>query len=90
MSNVAGVRESDFLSSEKTSFQYTSESEKNKFAKQLLGGLGKEITTTRSVKYKKPTKVKLKEFFRRIFKLDKKEFEKKLLEIENEMMNYKG
>ena len=89
MSSVTNVRENEFLASEKTSFQYTIESEKSKFAKQLLDGLGKEITTTRSIRHKKPLKIKIMEFLRRIFGIDKRELEKKLHEIEMGMINYK-
>ena len=92
MSNLMAGRESEMITSENMAFIYTSENEKEKLAKRLLGGLGNEIKTNcyKTVKYRKPLKVRLKELFRRIFGINKKELYKKLDEIENSMINYKG
>lgn len=82
-------RENELLDSESAAFGYISDAEKEKFAKQLLSGLGKTISPAKPVKRKKPLKLRLKEWFRWKFGIDQKVVQEKIDEIEKDLANYK-
>lgn len=89
MAGILENRESELLGSELGAMHHVCEMEKEKFAKQLLNGMGKEITSARPVKRKKPFKMRIKEWFRRFFGYDNEEIYRKLSDIEKGMTNYK-
>ena len=89
MAGVLESRESELLGSELGAMHHVCEMEKERFAKQLLDGMGSRISGARPVKMRKPLKMRLREWFRRILGIERKEIERRLSEIERDMANYK-
>lgn len=91
MSQILGNRENGFLESEKNAFVFTEEALKKQIAEWVkrIGEDGGFIIHPKPTPIKKPFKMRLKHFLKKIFGVYRRENKKRFYELKNEIENYR-